>query len=507
MEHTEKTGNPAVKKDAALRITSPTSDMEQESKSVAQNVVRNGQITGNSQASNDLIGGNAASFNDLLAADAAREQIDSTKGLGEKLPPVVAGMIKGHPEGKNEIRLHTDSTANTLAQSMKAKAFTHGKDIYFAQGAYNTYTSEGREIIAHELQHTFQNTGQYQDNIQRLETADTAYGTFEEVWVKPHKYYDPPENKKFPIYSMGMYLKFKANDLVNAKSIGLVQIAKEYETGSKGTEIQYGDSARRKHAIQSGDAKNDSLLQENEEGFHVDRGKGEMNPLYAVTKADLGQSLEEGETGEPVTRCDQGSIEAWCGAGKHGEHWSEKDGTLHDSPAELRDFPEFAIKEGNEAGAVFEVAALALDGPDKGRYYGSVKWGYTVDAAGTQTPIALTMVSRGAASTTFIKAAEMWNADVDKKSKSKVIPLPELKTYKLNVASADFYSGAQFSEGGKITVQQPLRLEKLKTDMLPPDTHTELVFVRILEGDMAGSMGWMDGTLLKQEDTAITKPE
>lgn len=45
-----------------------------------------------------------------------------------------------------------------LANAIQAQAFTHGQDIYFNSGKYNPGSSRGKELLAHELTHTIQQT-------------------------------------------------------------------------------------------------------------------------------------------------------------------------------------------------------------------------------------------------------------------------------------------------------------------------------------------------------------
>ena len=51
------------------------------------------------------------------------------------------------------IRIHTDDHAAESADSVGAAAYTRGRDIYFGAGKYAPSTSEGRELLAHELVH------------------------------------------------------------------------------------------------------------------------------------------------------------------------------------------------------------------------------------------------------------------------------------------------------------------------------------------------------------------
>lgn len=61
--------------------------------------------------------------------------------------------------GMPAVGIHTDATANALAQSVSARAFTVRNDIFFSGGAYQPHTSRGRELVAHELAHVAQQQG------------------------------------------------------------------------------------------------------------------------------------------------------------------------------------------------------------------------------------------------------------------------------------------------------------------------------------------------------------
>jgi hypothetical protein len=55
--------------------------------------------------------------------------------------------------------VHADAEADALSRSLNARAFTTGTDIFFSQGAHNPGSSGGRELLAHELTHVVQQTG------------------------------------------------------------------------------------------------------------------------------------------------------------------------------------------------------------------------------------------------------------------------------------------------------------------------------------------------------------
>jgi len=55
-----------------------------------------------------------------------------------------------------QVRLHTDHSANEVAERSDAYAMTKGSDIYFSKGAYSPETEDGRATLAHELAHVVQ---------------------------------------------------------------------------------------------------------------------------------------------------------------------------------------------------------------------------------------------------------------------------------------------------------------------------------------------------------------
>src|SRR6185295_6523856 len=106
----------------------------------------------------------------LLAADTAtggheappevEEGITRTRGSGHALQPAVQrSMEQAFGADFSGVRLHTDTTADTLSRSISAHAFTTGRDIYFRQGAYDPAGASGRKLLAHELTHVVQQGG------------------------------------------------------------------------------------------------------------------------------------------------------------------------------------------------------------------------------------------------------------------------------------------------------------------------------------------------------------
>lgn len=54
------------------------------------------------------------------------------------------------------VRVHVGADAERLNDDLHARAFTHGRDIYFNSGEYHPESSQGRLLLAHELTHVVQ---------------------------------------------------------------------------------------------------------------------------------------------------------------------------------------------------------------------------------------------------------------------------------------------------------------------------------------------------------------
>jgi hypothetical protein len=57
------------------------------------------------------------------------------------------------------VRVHNDETAGASALALGARAYSIGSDIVFAPGHFSPETSQGRELLAHELFHVKQDGG------------------------------------------------------------------------------------------------------------------------------------------------------------------------------------------------------------------------------------------------------------------------------------------------------------------------------------------------------------
>jgi len=80
------------------------------------------------------------------------------------------------------VKVHTDSRSDQLNQSIQARAFTTGQDVFFRQGEYNPGSRGGQELIAHELTHVVQqNSGAVQ---RKVKTGTPASRTLNFITMK-----------------------------------------------------------------------------------------------------------------------------------------------------------------------------------------------------------------------------------------------------------------------------------------------------------------------------------
>ncbi|WP_378176245.1 DUF4157 domain-containing protein [Aquimarina sp. SS2-1] len=87
-------------------------------------------------------------------------RLNSSKGGGSPLPKdAKTQMESGFGTDFSNVRVHTDSNAKQMSQDLGAQAFTHGNDIYFNEGKFDTASSSGKHLLAHELTHTVQQGG------------------------------------------------------------------------------------------------------------------------------------------------------------------------------------------------------------------------------------------------------------------------------------------------------------------------------------------------------------
>jgi Domain of unknown function (DUF4157) len=114
-----------------------------------------------SRKSNGETGGN-------LATDSVTQVLNN--GGQETLPQATQNLMSQRMGYDfSQVRIQTGSNAAESAQSIQARAYTHGNQIVFGANQYQPGTEQGDRLIAHELTHVVQQSS----NIQRSSFWDT----------------------------------------------------------------------------------------------------------------------------------------------------------------------------------------------------------------------------------------------------------------------------------------------------------------------------------------------
>lgn len=86
--------------------------------------------------------------------------IQQARGNGQPLADDIKHpMEQAFGADFGSVRVHTDTQSNRLNESIQARAFTTGQDVFFRQGEYSPGSDAGKELLAHELTHVVQQNG------------------------------------------------------------------------------------------------------------------------------------------------------------------------------------------------------------------------------------------------------------------------------------------------------------------------------------------------------------
>lgn len=107
-----------------------------------------------------------------VAPASVESNLNASSGTGSALPESTRSQMESSFGADfSNVRIHTGSDAQQMSEDLNAQAFTHGNDIYFNSGKYDTNSDSGKHLLAHELTHTLQQNGgsePAQRKIQRL---------------------------------------------------------------------------------------------------------------------------------------------------------------------------------------------------------------------------------------------------------------------------------------------------------------------------------------------------
>lgn len=272
-------------------------------------------------------------------------------------------------------------------------------------------------------------------------------------------------------------LEFKPNAGVNADLIGMVQSVQSIEQGKT-----FKDSIPTDQKISPQEAGK-STWSDNDVDTHIDqlnltpdelaqqkgkaKGQRYRNPLYAINEVKKGD-----KTLSDTMPSDQKKAQKDIYWGRHGYRKSKKGKTQVQS-AILKDEPALPHAKSNSK-QVFETTALAISGKQKNVYYGSVRWGWHTDKKGRQHLMPLKVVSNKIPSSSFFKAAELWNNSPTKDT----IDLP-LEDVHLTTKAMVLHNINPDHLPQKVTIPKGTRIK-----IAPPQKKVE-----VADGEYAGFVG------------------
>jgi|GEM_PF-3678149 len=95
-----------------------------------------------------------------IQAKSIENQLRNSKGKGKPLPDKIRlSMESAFGNDFTHVRVHNNSESIQMSKQLNARAFTNESDIYFNQNEYNTSSTKGKKLLAHELTHTIQQKG------------------------------------------------------------------------------------------------------------------------------------------------------------------------------------------------------------------------------------------------------------------------------------------------------------------------------------------------------------
>jgi hypothetical protein len=391
------------------------------------------------QRSEEALHGNAAKAPLEFKHDFADIAIDRRSSREAMARPGTTGGPTGLPDrlktsierlsgvSMSDVRVHQNSCAPAR---LHAHAFTCGTDIHLAQGQ--------EQHLAHEAWHAVQQKqGRARpDSARTLDPsinddpglereadrmgAHASRADFSRAWKNPLPVSQPPQPKVIQPKKIGtdfgafettrfaelndrgveIILKFHPDETkVDARKIALVQSVKAVKASGDAYAV---DPTRANRMVPRGKPG---------AGYVIDASGATNNPIFYDTK-NLAPAEELKDTPQSANKSADPTELGVNTQFELGFCFKENtgDAAKKKQSAGLFDRPQGLKKVG--AGMTFETTALAIEGADKNKYYGSVKWGYKIGGtarAPAVTKMDIERASKATPTANFIGPAKLWN--------------------------------------------------------------------------------------------------
>ncbi|NJK65331.1 MAG: DUF4157 domain-containing protein [Microcoleus sp. SU_5_3] len=152
-----------------LKIGEPGDKYEQEADRIADQIMRMSAGVGEEldELEEETIQTKSLS-NPLMTSPPDRAEFSGISSIvgdvlnspGEPMNPRTRNFMESRfGQDFSQVRIHADDRAATSAQSIHAQAYTAGNNIVFNTGLYHPETDLGKHLLAHELAHVVQQSG------------------------------------------------------------------------------------------------------------------------------------------------------------------------------------------------------------------------------------------------------------------------------------------------------------------------------------------------------------
>jgi hypothetical protein len=426
------------------------------------------------------------------------------------------------------VRIHTGASAVESASALNAKAYTIGHDIVFGQNEYAPESEPGKLLLAHELAHVAQQQGMAASSHSTVEIGNGSDRAEKEAdafalaavatppglrkgnsspdisgLVTPSSSRqvlrrtpkdDPCKDSKLKTWAgcfdtdwyaplangsgVDIKLRFRPNAKVDADKIAFVQTVQALMDGEP-ISIYFKDQPVK-----------DQPLNDPDIGPRI-KGIRDYKPLTdPVAEAQKRAKIKAtvlSRTIDPVDLSGAGGTMIDQFPGSRSPSIAETD----TKDAVMRDYPELGLESPADVKMEFETTALALEGAQKGAYYGSVHWGYTKgrnDKAAT--PLPLTLVSQTIPSAVFQTASGLWSGSTTSQD-GHSIALPVASEMFAASSKAVLMETPGTGKSYNLDVNTRMELTD-KTD----NTHKDWRNVIVVSGRWAGKVGWVKQEML-----------
>jgi hypothetical protein len=141
---------------AKLLVTQSGDKYEQEADRIADQVLRQ-KIPEEKVDIPAKVSQQADNHGGYQVSEDFENRLSRTQGNGTSMSAQICAFVEPRMQFDfSNVQIHTDNEAAQMSQELGARAFTHGRDIYFGLGQYNAQSIEGKRLLTHELTHVVQ---------------------------------------------------------------------------------------------------------------------------------------------------------------------------------------------------------------------------------------------------------------------------------------------------------------------------------------------------------------